>query len=181
MGAKLKRRCPSCHFDWLELPSVTIGGGSGDYFIDCPISSHDEVQFRVTALSNFDASALASAVVSGTAAPGTPPTSSQTTVNGASALQGIVYGIPPSAHATITPTYEHMQNPQRRVFIRIDTSGSGQVYVSIQFRLHAHMKGAPHAVHIVNDPEHEDLINQQRESQIMDKLGYIKHPERIPI
>jgi len=177
----MRRKCPTCHFDWLEIPSVSIGGGSGDYFVDCPITSHDVVEYRITALSNFDTSVIASVSISGLAAPLTPPTSTQTTVNSSNAFQGIIYGVPPVAHATIMPTYEHLTNDARRVYIRIDTSGTGQVYVSVQFRLHAHMQGAPHAVHVVTDPEHEDLINQARERQAVDKLGYINHPERIPI
>jgi hypothetical protein len=178
----MKRRCPTCHFDWINLPLISIGGVPGDYYLDCPITDHEEVEYRVEYLTSFNGLHIMWVSVNGVQAPVAFPVSSSTL---SLIPPGVAYGsfmiVPSNASIFPMQEWEKVTNAQNRVFVKIEAINNLPCMVGIRFRVHNHVAGRPHMVHVVTDTDFEDTIHEAREQAEMNRLGYVKHPERVPL
>ena len=72
--------------------------------------------------------------------------------------------------------WDRITHSQKYVFARIDTSGSGAVYIGIQFRVR-YLKVIPGPAPTVH-PEHEQQYNLARAHTVVERLKAAGIPER---
>src|SRR5690348_16313181 len=116
------------------LPPFTIGGATGDYFLECTVKSGRWAEYAVDSIANGDVG-TSSIIVSGTNPPVAAVYDGSRTFSYDTASNGVYYRIPATTTYTINGSYTRIQHSQFRVFVRIDTSASNSCYVTIRMRV----------------------------------------------
>ena len=164
-----RRHSMSADDGYTYFPPVTIGGLTGDYFVQCPITSCEWAEFAVDTVTNGDGGTGA-IVISSTL----PPVALDYTGISTSKLndQAVYHGWPVRIPATTTQyinsDYERIMHSQKRVFVRIDAAASTSMYVTLRFRVKRLqiVPGPSPTVH----PDHMHNINQARHEATTERL-----------
>ncbi len=116
------------------LPPMTVGGPTGDYFVECPTQSCRWAEYALITMSANDAGTF---VVSGDTLLPAINTTGTVTLNGDTYIPAIIgSSITGGQCITYDPlSYYRITNSQKRVFIRIDTTNGKSAYVSLHFRV----------------------------------------------
>jgi hypothetical protein len=165
-----------CHSEgYTELPALTIGGGTGDYFVQCPITSCQWAEYAIDSIVNGDGG-TGSIVVSGIKAPAALDYTglAANKMSDDAVFKGVPFRLPATTTQPINSGWERIVNSQKRVFVRIDAAASTSMFLTIRFRIRD--------LAIVPSPSaagHHDameLVNQDRELRIKERLGQMGIP-----
>lgn len=166
--------CDDCQ-NYNYFPTLTIGGPSGDYKIQCPVTSCQWAEYRVVTLAN-STNADTHVIVSGDDKPIALPFDNTKIITDQNFIRGQVYYCLFASNVSPNARWDRITHSQKYVFVRIDTSGSGAVYVGIQFRAR-YLKVIPGPAETVH-PEHEHQMNLLRSDTIVKRLKAAGIPER---
>lgn len=123
--------CEICEYNL--FPAMSIGGPSGDYVIESPITSCRWAEFQVVSIANGNYPAQI--VVSGNTPPKQMDYTGTNKLSDGVVLRGQVFTVPQGE--TLTPPidqWDRITHSQRRVFVRIDNAAGNSTYVTIRFR-----------------------------------------------
>jgi hypothetical protein len=160
---------------YTEFPPYTIGGGTGDYFIQCPIVSCQWAEYSIDSIVNGDGGTGAFVVSSER-----PPVAMDYTGAAANkmsdnaSLQGVPLRLAQTTMSGIKSPWTRIVNSQKRVFVRIDAAASTSMFITVRFRIRD--------LAIIPSPSaaghHDamDLVNQDREMRIKERLGQMGIP-----
>jgi hypothetical protein len=169
--------CDQCCENYNEFPAQIIGGGAGDYFLDCPVLSCKWAEYRVISIAN---STLGDAqvTVSGDSTPVTLPYSGTLkTLSDQVFFRGQAYFCTFESGLIAPMPWNRITNSQKRVFARIDLTGGGACYITLQFRVRL-LTSIPGPI----DATHPDLghqINIERAERVKKQLNKAGIPERF--
>jgi len=158
---------------------MIFGGGAGDYVLECPVRSCKWAEYRVLQIANSSGSA-AQVTVSGDNPPvqSLPYTGTLKTLSDDVFLRGEAYNVPLSDTKVGSCIWQRITHSQRRVFARIDSTGNGATFITVQFRariitnIPSPIEAAPHA-------DLGQQINIERSKRINDRLIKAGIPERF--
>jgi hypothetical protein len=161
---------------YTELPALTIGGPTGDYFVQCPITSCKWAEYAIDTLINGDGGTGAVVI----SANNSKPTaldytgSSNNKFSDDAVYRGSAYRIPATTTQPINSAWERIPNSQKRVFVRIDAAASTSLYITLRFRVKdlATIPAPTQAGH----HDAEELVNEEREQRIKERLGQLGIP-----
>ena len=156
------------------FPPITIGGPTGDYFVDAPVQSARWAEYSVLSVCNGTGGVASIAVSS--SKPVKIPFDGSVTASNDVQIQGQVYRVGIDTTIPIVTEFARMpQNAQKRLFIRIDTAALTSAYVTLRFREKnlTMVPGPSHEVH----PDHEVKLNQARAEKIRERLNELGIPE----
>lgn len=167
-----------CNDPYNYFPPITIGGPTGDYFVECPVTSGRWVEFAVVAIANGDVG-VGAVVVSGDSKPVALNYTGGNTLSDETYLRGIAYRL--GASTTLigdSDAFYRVTHSQKRVFVRIDAGTSNSMYVTLQFRIKPldRIPGPSVTVH----PDHAHQMNIAREDKTIERLTHmgVIHPEQ---
>jgi hypothetical protein len=170
--------CDECCDTYNIFPSMIIGGGAGDYFVECPVKSCKWVEYRVIAIAN-SSGGTAQVTLSGDNLPPTLPyTGTLKTLNDDVFFRGEAYFIPSGDTRIGTQTWERITHSQRRMFCRIDSTGNGATYVTLQFRAIV-LTNIPGPIEAAPHPDLGHQVNIARARRVNDHLVKAGIPERF--
>lgn len=114
-------------------PPVTIGGPSGDYFVECPCQSCRWAEYAIVGVSS---TAAATFVVSGDSIPKALDITGGVTLNNDAAVPGVALstGSNSPSFAYDPECFYRITHSQKRVFVRIDITSSQDAYITLRFR-----------------------------------------------
>src|SRR5258708_8008865 len=111
------------------FPPITIGGPTGDYFVDAPVPSARWAEYSVLSVCN-GTGGVATVSVSANSAPKKIPFDGTLTASNDVQIQGQVYRIGIDTTLPIITEFARMpQNAQKRLYVRIDAAASTSAYV----------------------------------------------------
>ena len=157
------------------FPPITIGGPSGDYFVDAPVQSARWAEYSVLSVCN-GTGGVASIAVSPSPKPPTVKFDGSVTASNDVQIQGQVYRVGIDTTIPIITEFARMpNNSQKRLFVRIDTGNNTSAYVTLRFREKniTTVPGQSHEVH----PDHMHKLNQARAEKIRERLSELGIPE----
>lgn len=166
--------CKDCE-NYNYFPTMTIGGPSGDYKIQCPVVSCQWAEYRVVSLAN-STNADSHIIVSGDDVPKALPFDNTKTLTDQAFIRAQVYYALFASNVTPNARWDRITHSQKYVFIRIDTGATAACYVGIQFRTR-YLKVIPGPAETVH-PEHEQQINLARAHTVVERLRAAGIPER---
>lgn len=136
---KEQAMCKHCGTEYIEAPSITIGGPPGDYQIPSfsPASDHQEYQVVSVSSSGVNPGVV---VVSGISAPkaGAVDTSGVTTYNGVNQntmILGHVIPIGPNTFIPVLGPWERVASENQQLFVRIDSVVAAFVTIKRRIKL----------------------------------------------
>lgn len=169
--------CENCCDEYNIFPAMIIGGGPGDYEVDVPVQSCKWAEYRVLQIANSSGGG-AQVTVSGDSAPPTIPyTGTLKTLTDQVYFRGEAYSILQGDSVQGAQKWERITHSQRRFFARIDSTGNGATYITVQFRarvldhIPAPIEAAPH-------PDLGHQVNITRAKRTNDRLKLAGIPER---
>jgi hypothetical protein len=113
---------------------MTVGGPSGDYEVTAPIASAKWVEYRLVDIAN-SSSGDSHVMISTKGKPSALPFDNTVTLNKDGFIHArVLYALSASTVNGDAQVWERVVNSQNKLFIRIDASGNGATYVSLQFR-----------------------------------------------
>lgn len=171
-----------CHdSSYEELPPITLGGPTGDYFVICPIRSGKWVEFAIDTIVNGDGGTGA-IVVSGSAIPKALDYTGQSTIklSDDAVLRGTPFRIPATTTQQINSSWERITNSEKKVWVRIDAAASTSMYIALRFRNKVLdvVPGPNHEVH----PDFMQEMNKARSEttrQRLQDMGIPAYAEEI--
>jgi len=171
--------CDECCDQYNIFPSMIFGGGVGDYEIECPVRSCKWAEYRILQISNSSGGS-AQVTVSGDS----PPvqtlsyTGTLKTLNDDVFLRGEAYNVPLSDTKVGSLVWQRITHSQRRVFARIDSTGNGATFITVQFRVRV-LTNIPGPIEAVPHADLGQQVNIAREKRINDRLVKAGIPERF--
>ncbi len=122
--------------DYNVFPSMTIGGPTGDYFLECPVTSGRWVEYKVVQVVNGSGD-IASIVISGDSVPVALAYDGSRLLSNDVSIRGQAYRVP--INSTLVGqchNWDRVTHSQKRVYIRIDGPGAAaSAFVTIKFRV----------------------------------------------
>jgi len=156
---------------------MIIGGGPGDYEIESPVQSCKWAEYRVIQIAN-SAGGPAQVTVSGDSTPPTLPYSGTLkTLTDMVFFRGETYSILAGDSVQGAQVWQRITHSQRRFFARIDSTGNGATYITVQFRVRV-LDHIPAPIEAVPHKDLGQQINIAREKRINDRLKLAGIPER---
>jgi hypothetical protein len=156
------------------FPPVTIGGPTGDYTVDAPVTSARWGEYSLMAVSNGTAG-VATIAISASGPPKTIKFDGSVTITDNVALQGQVYRVGTDTSIPIMSDYARMpQNAQKRLYVRIDAAASTSAYVTLRFR-EKNLTIVPGPAPTVH-PDHSHQMNLAREATTKQRLTELGIP-----
>jgi hypothetical protein len=150
------------------FPPVTIGGPTGDYFVDAPVQSARWAEFSILSICNGPTN-VSTVTVSGNAAPKAQKFDGSVTTSDNAIIQGQIFRLGADTTLPIITEYARMpNNSQKRLYVRIDVAANTSTYVTVRFRekLLSTVPGPSHEVH----PDHMQNMNKLRSETIKQRL-----------
>jgi hypothetical protein len=166
--------CEICEYN--TFPSLIVGGTSGDYLVQAPVTSCRWAEFQIVSIAN--GSYPAQVLVSGSSAPKQLDYTGSKTLSNDTALRGQAYTVPNGE--TLVPAvqqWDRITDSQRRVFIRIDNAASNSTYITIRFRVRL-LTVIPDSRDMVH-PTLEHQKNLQRAERIRERVEDNQLPKTI--
>lgn len=165
-----------CNQGYTETPALTIGGPTGNYFIECPIESNQWAEYAIDSIVNGDGGTGAVVVSTQNSNPSaidyTGLAANKFTDD--AVYKGVLYRIPATTTQPINGAWERIVNSQKRVFFRIDAASSTSLYVTLRFRIKdlATIPAPSEAGH----HDAMERMNQDREQRVKERLGQMQIP-----
>ena len=171
--------CDECCDHYNIFPSLIFGGGAGDYEIECPVRSCKWAEYRILQIANSSGGA-AQVTVSGDnpLVLTLPYTGTLKTLNDDVFLRGEAYNIGQSTTAVGSLVWQRITHSQRRLFARIDSTGNGATFITVQFRVRV-LDRIPGPIEAAPHPDLGHQVNIAREKRIQDRLIKAGIPERF--
>jgi hypothetical protein len=118
--------------NYIYFPIVTIGGTTGDYYVDCPVTSCKFAEYKIVSVSTL---ANCAVYVSGDSKTIQLPIDGSATLSGNTTGKGQFFAMSGTSTVTDCSEYDRITHSQKRVFVRIDNDGKSSTYVGIKFRI----------------------------------------------
>ncbi len=168
--------CRECCENYNYFPAITIGGPTGDYFLDTPVASNRWTEYQIVQIANGAQAAKVFVTGDNDKPPQLLYDGSNTLSNDAS-VRGLAFQIP--ASTTIvgdSNQWDRITHSQDRVFVRIDAAADKSTYVTIRFRVRilTIIPGPAESVH----PDLAHQLNIQRSERIKERVSRAGIPER---
>lgn len=163
---------------YTEFPAITIGGGTGDYFVQCPTTSCQWAEYAIDTVVNGDGGTGAF-VVSGDSKPSAldyTGIAANKMTDGAF-LRAVPIRIPATSTQYVNSSYERILNTEKKVYVRIDAASNTSMFITLRFRIRkidyvqAHMGPTVH-------PNQQQQMNEARADVIRERLGLEKEIEQ---
>ena len=161
---------------YTELPALTIGGPTGDYFIQCPIISCQWAEYAIDSIVNGDGGTGAVVVSTENSKPSALDYTgiAANKFSDDAVYKGVPYRVPATTTQPINSAWERIVNSQKRVYVRIDAAASTSLYVTLRFRI-KDLATIP-APSTAGHHDAMELVNRDRESRIKERLGQMQIP-----
>lgn len=169
--------CENCCDQYNIFPALIIGGGPGDYEVEVPVQSCKWAEYRILQIAN-SAGGAAQVTVSGDTAPiSLPYSGTLKTLTDNVFFRGEAYSILAGDTVMGSGRWQRITHSQRRLFARIDSTGSGATYLTVQFRARV-LDTIPAPIEAVAHPDLGQQINVVRAKRTNDRLKSAGIPER---
>ena len=161
--------------EYIEFPARIVGGGTGNYEIECDVESCQWAEYMVVGISNGAVAGQGAVIVNGNSRASIQAGLDYTAAAGKSlnkdnSLKGMAWTLLASTSQPAPMTYwERITNSEKRVFVRIDAQSSCSMYVSIRFRI-AVLKIIP-GPSVTAHPDHAHQVNIARSDATRQRLG----------
>lgn len=170
--------CENCCDNYNIFPSMIIGGGAGDYEVETPVRSCRWAEYRVLLVAN-SAGGAAQVTVSGDAPPiSLPYSGTLKTLTDDVFFRGEAYSLLAGDTVRGAERWQRITHSQKRFFARIDSTGNGATYITVQFRARV-LTTIPGPIEATTHPDLGHQVNVMREKRINDRLLKAGIPEKF--
>jgi hypothetical protein len=169
--------CENCCDQYNVFPSIIFGGGPGDYEVEVPVQSCKWAEYRILQIAN-STSGDAQVTVSGDSPPPTIPYAAPLkTLNDNVFFRGETYQCVFEQTTHGSKIWQRITHSQRRLFARIDSTGGGATYITVQFRVRV-LDKIPAPIEAAPHPDLGQQVNITRAKRTNDRLKLAGIPER---
>lgn len=116
------------------FPPITIGGPTGNYFVDCPVQSGRWAEYAIVSLHSDTSCDF---VVSGDSAPQDLDFTGATTLSADAYVSGVTCGTATTRESVSFQgdVFYRITHSQKRVFVRVNVASGHAGYITIRFRV----------------------------------------------
>lgn len=153
------------YFDFVEFPTLAVGGPPGDYVARVPVPSNEEVHFMIMSVAN-GATNVSTVTVTTHLRGFAADFSGVGALSDTTAFPGFIFRCPTQNTVIPNPAWERVENDTGEVYVHV--AGGVASFVMIKFRVKL-LKKIPAPFKTVA-PEDEKLVHAMREKRIQEAV-----------